>query len=96
MWVESGWTNGIILRRLSHAIDTVLLGSALGLVGILHHVSVRIFVADGENIALDRLHLAGHLCAAVGKNTADATRVLNCSLVRLRLHHQCCNDLTSG
>ena len=36
MWVESRWTNDVILRRLSYAIDTVLLGSAASLVGILH------------------------------------------------------------
>ena len=36
MWVESRWTNDAILRRLSYAIDTVLLGSAVSLVGILH------------------------------------------------------------
>jgi uncharacterized membrane protein SirB2 len=36
MWVESRWTNDVILRRLSYAIDTVLLGSAVALVGILH------------------------------------------------------------
>jgi uncharacterized membrane protein SirB2 len=36
MWVESRWTNDVILRRLSYAIDTVLFGSAIALVGILH------------------------------------------------------------
>jgi uncharacterized membrane protein SirB2 len=35
MWTESRWTNDVILRRLSYAIDTVLLGSAVSLVGIL-------------------------------------------------------------
>jgi uncharacterized membrane protein SirB2 len=36
MWVHSPWTNDVIFRRLSYAIDTVLLGSAVSLVGILH------------------------------------------------------------
>jgi uncharacterized membrane protein SirB2 len=36
MWAESRWTNALALRRLSHAIDTLLLGSAVSLVGILH------------------------------------------------------------
>jgi uncharacterized membrane protein SirB2 len=36
MWVESRWTNDVILRRLSHAIDTALLGSAVALACILH------------------------------------------------------------
>jgi uncharacterized membrane protein SirB2 len=36
MWVESRWANDVVLRRLSYAIDTALLGSALALVGILH------------------------------------------------------------
>jgi uncharacterized membrane protein SirB2 len=36
MWAESRWANALTLRRLSYAIDTVLLGSAVSLVGILH------------------------------------------------------------
>ena len=36
MWIDSRWTNNVILRRLSYATDTVLLGSAVALVGILH------------------------------------------------------------
>jgi uncharacterized membrane protein SirB2 len=36
MWAGSHWTNAIVLRRLSYAIDTVLLGSAVCLAGILH------------------------------------------------------------
>jgi uncharacterized membrane protein SirB2 len=36
MWVESRWTNALTLRRLSYAIDTLLLGSAISLAGILH------------------------------------------------------------
>jgi uncharacterized membrane protein SirB2 len=36
MWAESRWANYVILRRLSYAIDTVLLGSAVAMVGILH------------------------------------------------------------
>jgi uncharacterized membrane protein SirB2 len=36
MWVESRWSNDVILRRLSYAIDTVLLGAAVALVGLLH------------------------------------------------------------
>jgi len=36
MWAESRWANDAILRRMSYAIDTVLLGSAVSLAGILH------------------------------------------------------------
>jgi len=36
MWAESRWTNAPILRRLSYRIDTLLLGSAVSLTGILH------------------------------------------------------------
>lgn len=36
MWVDSRWTNDVMLRRLSYAIDTVLLGSAITLVGTRH------------------------------------------------------------
>jgi uncharacterized membrane protein SirB2 len=36
MWAESRWTNALALRRLSYAIDTLLLGSAVSLAGILH------------------------------------------------------------
>jgi uncharacterized membrane protein SirB2 len=36
MWAESRWTNALALRRLSYAIDTLLLGSAISLAGILH------------------------------------------------------------
>lgn len=36
MWVDSRWTNAPTLRLLSYAIDTLLLGSAVSLAGILH------------------------------------------------------------
>ena len=36
MWAESRWANALPLRRLSYAIDTLLLGSAVSLAGILH------------------------------------------------------------
>lgn len=36
MWTESPRTNALALRRLSYAIDTLLLGSAVSLAGILH------------------------------------------------------------
>jgi uncharacterized membrane protein SirB2 len=36
MWTESRCANALALRRLSYAIDTLLLGSAVALVGILH------------------------------------------------------------
>jgi uncharacterized membrane protein SirB2 len=36
MWADSRWTSAIMLRRLSYAIDTLLLGSAVSLAGILH------------------------------------------------------------
>ena len=49
-------------------------------------------MVNGEGIALGRLHHAGYLRTAAGKNAADATRVLRCGLVRLRLHHQRCGD----
>ena len=40
MWAESRSTNTPSLRRLSYAIDTLLLGSAVTLVGILHQFPV--------------------------------------------------------
>jgi uncharacterized membrane protein SirB2 len=36
MWAESPSANALTLRRLSYAIDTLLLGSAISLAGILH------------------------------------------------------------
>jgi uncharacterized membrane protein SirB2 len=38
MWAESRWTNTLALRRLSYAIDTLLLGSAVSLAGILRQL----------------------------------------------------------
>jgi len=35
MWAQSRWANATPLRRLSYAIDTLLLGSAVLLAGIL-------------------------------------------------------------
>jgi uncharacterized membrane protein SirB2 len=36
MWTESPWANALTLRRISYAIDTLLLGSAVSLAGIIH------------------------------------------------------------
>ncbi len=40
MWAESHWANALTLRRLCYAIDTLLLGSAVSLAGILHQFPV--------------------------------------------------------
>ena len=67
MWTESRWTNAPTLRWLSYAIDTLLLGSAVTLVGILHQFVVVSSWLAAKLLLLVVYILLGILALRMGK-----------------------------
>jgi uncharacterized membrane protein SirB2 len=69
MWIDSRWTNHVLLRRLSYAIDTVLLGAAIALVCVL-----RQFPLESAWVTAKLLLLVVYVLLGIGALRRGKTR----------------------